>query len=209
MATLLPAMAFLIHKFIYRQDVNTYQIHEKYDTFLEALNLLDLYPYNQKKSTLVAKSEKSIKPFVKADRLDDVYRIYLGVAIFYYLSDVMVKMYEFEFPNDYLDLCQLAFFLHHIFTLLSFKSIFVIDHQPWFLVFPTAYHPMMVVFPKFKLNNPIYITSVVCWMYGLTRPAYWETRIGRSLFMISCFLMIPISMLWLGTCMSEFQYEMI
>jgi len=127
-------------------------------------------------------------------------RVYLGISIFYYIADVVIKLYEMEFPYDYLDLCKMGFLLHHLFTLMSFKSIFVIDHYPWFLVFPTLYHPMMVVYPAFVLNNPIYITSVGAWMYGLSRPTYWNTRIGRSLFIVSCVLLIPIIMLWLGNC---------
>jgi hypothetical protein len=140
--------------------------------------------------------------------MDTFFRWYLGFAIVYYLSDVIIKFYEMKFPEDYLDICKNGFALHHIFTLFSFKSIFVIDHYPWFLAGPTAYHPMLVVFPHFALNNAIYLSCIGAWMYNLRmQPTYWNTRIGKSLFYISWALMIPIAMLWLGNCMSEFKWE--
>ena len=129
------------------------------------------------------------------------------MAIIYYLADVLVKFYEMKFPDDYLDMCKDGFSLHHIMTLFSFKSIFIVDHYPWFLAFPTAYHAMLVVFPNFPLNNPIYLLSVATWMYNLTRKPYWETKIGRALFYSSVLLMIPIVMLWWRSCMSEFKWE--
>jgi hypothetical protein len=145
---------------------------------------------------------------VEEDKYDKYFRMYLAVAIIYYLSDVIVKFYEMRFPSDYLDICKDGFALHHILTLMSFKSIFVIDHYPWFLAGPTAYHPMMVIFPKFPLNDPIYLAYIAGWMYNLRmQPTYWNTRLGKSLFIISCALMVPIIMLWLGSCMGEFKWE--
>lgn len=125
----------------------------------------------------------------------------------YYLADVMVKFYEMVFPDDYMDMCKDGFALHHIMTLFSFKSIFLIDHYTWFLAFPTAYHTMLVVFPNFPLNNPIYLFSVGAWMYNLAQKPYWETKIGRTLFWVSVLLMIPIAMLWWWNCMSEFKWD--
>jgi hypothetical protein len=107
------------------------------------------------------------RPFLNSDKWDYYYRIYLFFGIFYYIADTFIKMYEMRFPSDYVNMCKVGFLTHHIFTVFSFKSIFLIDHYTWFLTFPTAYHPMMVVFPNFVLNNPIYLLSVFFWMYNL------------------------------------------
>lgn len=101
----------------------------------------------------------------------------------------------------------MGFLMHHIFTVFSFKSMYIVDHYTWFLAFPTAYHPMLVVFPSFFLNNPIYLFSVGAWMYNLTRPPFWNKRIYKMLFIISCALMIPIALLYFGNCMAEFKWE--
>jgi hypothetical protein len=81
------------------------------------------------------------------------------------------------------------------------------EHYTWFLAFPTAYHPMMVVFPKFVLNNPIYLISVYFWMSNLLKPPFWDKLLYKFLFFVSCMMMIPIVMLWWGNCMSEFKWE--
>ena len=112
-----------------------------------------------------------------------------------------------KFPRDYLDLCKMGFLIHHVFTVFTFKCIFIIDHYPWFIIFPTAYHTMMVVFPNFVLNNPIYLTSVGLWMYNLMANPFGKRLVNRALFIFSCILMIPIAMLWWANCMGEFSWE--
>lgn len=131
--------------------------------------------------------------------------MYLFIAIFYYLSDVLVKLYEMS-PTDYLDPCKLAFFMHHLMTMFSFKSIYIVDHYTWFLAFPTAYHTVLVVFPDFPLNNPLYLLAASMWAFGLTRQPFWNKRIYKSLFIISCVLMLPIAMLWWWSCLTEFDW---
>ena len=122
-------------------------------------------PYKFKKA--MSKNDESKKPYIEEDWMDKLYRVYLAFGILYYFSDSVIKLYEMRFPEDYLDLCQLGFFLHHFFTMMSFKSIFIVEHYTWFMAGPMAYHTMMVILPHFPLNNPIYLSLIGAWMYNL------------------------------------------
>lgn len=146
------------------------------------------------------------KPYLEEDNIDKVFRVYIGLSIIYYAADFLIKLYEMR-AEDYMDLCKLGFFLHHALTMLSFKGIFVVDHYPWFLTGPMAYHTMLVAFPNFPLNSPLYLGTLVAWGYNLTRSPFWEKKICKALFATSIIIMLPIIMLWLGSCLQEFKWE--
>ena len=167
---------------------------------MSSINLFDMNPRQSVKVKDVDNDEDIKKPILKATIWDDVYRIYLLIGILYYFADSFIKMYEMKFPEDYLNMCKMAFFIHHIFTIMTFKSIFIIDHYPWFIIFPTAYHTLMVVFPQFVLNNPIYLTSAALWMYKNFTYPFGKRKHYKALFFYSIILMIPIAMLWWKNC---------
>ena len=101
----------------------------------------------QKKDEMVAVSSLSGKPYLKEDMLDKIYRVFLAVCIFYYTVDTIIKLYEMEYPKDLFDGCKMGFFVHHIVTIMGFKSIFIVDHFTWFLTGPMAFHTVVVGFP--------------------------------------------------------------
>lgn len=102
-------------------------MREKYNSYWDAINIFDLNPYPKHQVPQISKTD-SKKPFLEEDIWDKIYKVYLGLAILYYLADCLIKFYEMTFPEDYLDVCKDGFALHHIMTLFSFKSIFLVEH---------------------------------------------------------------------------------
>ena len=202
----IPTNLFAAYRFFTRKsDYNQYQVREKFATWGDAVNLFDLNPFKVVKSETKAGDEK--KPYLEGTKYDLAFKFYIIFGFIYYIVDILLKIYEMKFPSHYLDICKDSFLIHHIFTVFSFKSIFVVDHYPWFLAFPPAYHTVLVAFPKFPLNNPIYLLSVVTWMYGLLHEPFWSRKLYKSLFFISVLLMLPIATLWWWSCMAEFKWD--
>ena len=138
-AALIPANGMLIYRFLTRKaDYTQYEVREQYSSYWQAVNLFDLRRRTETKKD---------KPFLEEDWLDRAYRTFLAVCIFYYVADIAVKLYEFDFPGDYLNGCNMGFFIHHLISIAGFKSILLVDHYAWFLTGPMSYHTMMVAFP--------------------------------------------------------------
>jgi hypothetical protein len=171
--------------------------------YSDAINLFDLNPYKIVKSIEKEVEEvvddvedKLKKPFLEEDWMDKVYKVFLAICIVYYIFDVGVKLTEMAFPSDYADVCKVSFGLHHIMTILGFKSVWMLDHYPWFIAGPMAYHTTIVGFPTFPLNNALYFLTIIAWMYNLLREPFWNLKVYKCLFLTSVLLMIPIVFLW-------------
>ena len=169
---MIPCIMFLIYRILTRKpDYSQYLVKERYSTYWDAMNLFDLNPYKKRPhidqiNEAIAKKEESKKPFLEEDVYDRWFRLFIFICAIYYLADVVIKLYELRFPQDYTDMCKLGFFGHHLATLYGFKSIFSIDHYTWFLSGPMSYHTFLVTFPSIGLvNNVIYLSFVAIWMY--------------------------------------------
>ena len=124
------------------------------------------------------------------------------ICIMYYLVDSLIKLYEMQYPRDLFDGCKMAFFIHHILTIMGFKSIFVVDHYTWFLIGPMAFHSVVGGLPLLGLfNNITYLLLVLAWMYGCTRKPFWDKRVYRICFFTSLSLLFPLAFLAWGKCM--------
>ena len=175
-ATIPLANGILLYKMWTQRntDWTQYEVREKFGSYWEGLNLFDMNPYkirhpelnpeklvpasqlaNYKKTDgdtkkgeeLIAVSAVSGKPYLQEDWIDKVYRVFLAFCIFYYMVDTIIKLYEMEYPRDLFDGCKMGFFVHHVITIMGFKSIFVVDHYTWFLTGPMAYHTVVVGYP--------------------------------------------------------------
>jgi len=102
-----------------------------------------------------------------------------------------------------LDQCFLAFGMHHVFSLLSFKMFYMVDYYPAFMIFVLAYHSVVVGAPKFPLNNYIYAVTIAYWFYGLFSWPFRKRRVYFQLGLQSLIILIPISMLGLFKCMHK------
>ena len=148
------------------------------------------------------------KPYLKEDWIDFVYRIFLAICILYYTVDTIIKLYEMNYPRDLFDGCKMGFFIHHIVTIMGFKSIFIVDHYTWFLTGPMAFHTVVVGFPQYGLiNNIVYLFFVSAWLYCCTRKPFWNNKACRICFFTSLFLLFPLAFLAWGNCMQEFDWN--
>ena len=120
----------------------------------------------------------------------------------YYVVDTLIKLFEMEYPKDLFDGCKIGFFIHHVVTILGFKSIFIVDHYTWFLAGPMAYHTVVVGLPNLGLiNNIIYLFFVASWMYYCTRKPFWDKKVYKICFYTSLVLLFPLAFLAWGNCM--------
>ena len=163
-----PANSMYIYRFFTRErDLTTFQVKEKYESYWEAFKFWEMNPY---KHTAIQdkEDEKTKKPYLPETLLDKLFRVYLFICIQYYLADTLIKIYELKFPQDYLDMCKFGFFLHHLITLIGFKSIFIVDRFHWFMMGPMCYHTTLIAFPNFVLNDAIYLSTFGFFLYGFT-----------------------------------------
>ena len=210
-------------------DWTQYDVREKFDGWIDSINLFDMNPYKKRCDHInkeVPLSKKtgeayttttgnikavspSGKPFLEEDWVDRVYRFYLGICILYYIADTLLKIYEFSMtPADLTDKCKVGFFIHHLFTIVGFKGIFLADHYPWFLAGPMSYHTVVVGIPTLGIiNNVIYVALVLAWLYKLTTQPFWGRKAYRMCFYSALFLMLPLAFLAYGNCIQDFDWE--
>ena len=118
--------------------------------------------WNYNKEIQIKKTEKKDEDGSKKKRLiltehliDFLFRLYLLSGGIHYSFDSLVKIYYYGFQIIYKE-CKLWYFIHHVATLVNFRSLWMLDHYPWFMMFPPAYHTVLVAFPDFWLNNYVY-----------------------------------------------------
>ena len=94
------------------------------------------------------------------------------------------------------NMCMLASVIHHAATLYGFRHVWNMPLYPWFVVFPLAFHCVIIAFPYEKWMHPLYGVGLVCFLIGvLTEPfkrakAYYYVR--------STFIMITPGLLMMS-----------
>ena len=209
-ATMVPVNALLIFRILKRKDYSQYEVREKYESYWEAFNIFHINPYSSAKKKLEQEKgkikknddEKTInKPYLETDFWDHVYRLFLFICILYYVVDTLIKIAEMSLP-DYQDSCKIGFLVHHIITVLGFKSIFFACHYPWFLMGPMSFHTVVVGLPHLGLfNNCVYLFFVASWVYNITKSPFWSKRIYKVCFYTAIILLFPLAFLAWGNCM--------
>jgi hypothetical protein len=178
-------------------------VREQYNSYWEALNIFDMNPF---KANKIEKNKKdhdddgTNRPYLEEELCDKWFRVFMLFCIIYYYVDIGIKMCEMKFPEEYLDICKFGFLLHHVVCVFAFKSVFIVHHYPWFIAGVPAYHTMLVAFPHFSLNNPLYLFFVFAWMYGCVQKPFRDLKFYKTLFVITCALMVPLVFLWWSSC---------
>ena len=138
---------------------------------------------------------------LKEDIFDILYKIYLVYGAIHYVTDTLLKIHFYGTTiitdaSEKGDICKLSYTLHHIFTFVHFKSLFMLDHYSWFMAFPPAYHNAMVAFPVFWANNYFYGSALFFYVFHqLYIKELRETRLHRSILIKCPLLIIPIIMM--------------
>ncbi len=207
-------------------DWTQYEVREKFAYWIESINIFDMNPYKKRcehinREVMVSKKDDdkknnsrqavslSGKPYLEEDWIDRVFRAFLAICILYYMADTVLKVYEFSLnPEDLTDKCKMGFFIHHLFTIVGFKAIFLIDHFPWFMTGPMAFHTIVVGIPSLGIiNNVIYVSLVLAWLYKSTTQPFWKTKVYKMCFFSASFLMLPLAFLAYGNCMQDFDWD--
>ncbi len=146
--------------------------------------------------------KKQKKIILRGDNLDLFFKVYLLIGGIHYTFDSFVKLYYYGFSIIH-EGCKFNYFIHHIMTLIQFKSIWMLDHYPWFIIFCPAYHCIMVAFPKFQYNNHIYGISIACYvLIPLMIETFRKNRVHQTLLLKVPLIIIPIIMMATGNCAS-------
>jgi len=93
---------------------------------------------------------------LKSDWLDVFYKFYLFLGAVNYIIDSVVKLRLYGIMGILAEDCKKWFFIHHICTIIMFRSMWMVDHYTWFVAWPSAYHNLMVAFPRFLPWNNIF-----------------------------------------------------
>ena len=188
----IPCLLFVLYRFIYRVDYQSVSIREKYRSYWQGLNLLN-WDYKTSVSKVKEEDGPSEKhQELKGDAFDTAFKYYLAVGGFHYTLDCFVKMhtYGFDILNEG---CKLWYFIHHLLTLINFKSLWMLDTYPWFMAFPACYHCVMVACPKFFLNNYIYGASIAFYVIlQLYYKPFRNNKVHKMLLVKCGFILIPI-----------------
>ena len=140
------------------------------------------------------------------DKVDLLFRVYLTYGGLHYFFDVFVKLYTYGFFGILKEGCKFWYGLHHLMTFIQFKQMWMLDHYPWFTMFPLAYHCFLVVFPRWKINNYIYGLAIVCY---LLIPLYYKSMRNNKVFacMLMTFPLLLIPILNMATMDCNAQWD--
>lgn len=215
-----PTMLFVLVRFLFGEPTlstwHTYRVREKYSSIMEGLSPFRwdyTKAYEQNKPNK-KKSEdnddengKSKKRVLLGSKWDLLFKVYLTAGAFYYSFDSLVKFHYFG-AKVITEKCSRAFFFHHVATLFSFQSQWMLDYYPWFIALPGAYHNALVAFPRAThVNNPIYATAILCFLIlPISIKELRENRVHKLIVIRSIFLVIPIAMMAMaGECQEQWD----
>lgn len=132
--------------------------------------------------------------------LDIICRILLAPAIIYYLVD----MYLIAIQPEKYGWCNLAFFLHHVVTMVGFYPTFKIPHFPWFFIICFAIHCLLIMFPYHTDLNYLYLAVILICMKKLTERPWSDYGIYKMILYVAIALLAcPIIMLWWFECKND------
>lgn len=214
--SLFPSMAFTLGRLFFGEPNiftwKNYRVREKYNSAFEAMSPLR-WNYNKivaqkptNKTNSEDPNEKEKKIVLMGNNWDFLYKIYLLIGAIYYIADSAIKFYYFGF-TVFTDRCRQAFFFHHVMTLIVFQGLWMLDYYPWFCSFPPSYHNALVAFPRLWINNYVYATALVCFVFcPLAFQACRENRMHMALIVRSFFLIIPIALMaTAGECADQWD----
>lgn len=132
--------------------------------------------------------------------MDTVYRIMLAPAIAYYILDsiTIIMLYH------RMDMCNLAFLIHHLFTLSGAYEMLSLPYYPWFIIAPMTVHDLLITFPDDLWLNYVYLAAVLALFYGIRQKPWQQQFKYRRVEMTGYMLLVcPIFMLWLFECKND------
>ena len=151
---------------------------------------------------MIAVSAVSGKPYFETDIFDKFFKLYLPIFAFYYLFDLLVKLYYMNFPSDLFDGCYMGFIVHHVISLFGYKTTIILDHYPWFLMGPVAFHTVVGGFTNLGLfNHIVYSFFVFNWFYGCLRKPVRGKKAYQICCIVSALLVFPLVFIAIGGCM--------
>ena len=156
-------------------------------------------PYVEPPKNLNIKQYK----FVRGTCTDRILTIYTIIAIFYYIYDTSYIIYWYGIGMP-VWLC--ALFYHHVWSLYCCFNALLLEHYPWFIMYPMSVHPLLILFPENDHLNFVYLLSLPFIVYSMTLHP-WDKNWKLIGIHRGTILIIPaLVVLWLKNCTNDLRY---
>ena len=137
------------------------------------------------------------KNFPQPDRLDKYILMLALPFAFYYVFDVT----NILFYLPHISACSWSYFSHHIVSLIGTPCMITMPHYPWFILFPYAWHSLLLMFPSCHWLNVCYILLILIKLKNLhSHP--WTLYNHYRVYRVVVYTMLagPLVMLWYNQC---------
>lgn len=194
------SLMFLYRLFFGVWNLDKYYIPETLGSHWELLRFYNLRNLPVEKYEEEKRKEKyKSLPELKRSFIDYCYFLYISTGIVYYYYDLF---YRIAFVGIYnFSLCDYSYVLHHLTTIFNYKFYGSVHYFTWYLMFPSAYHAVLIAFPKFYWNYHFYGVSLALFTFS---QIYFEslrsTRLHKYLIWSVPFLTPSLIMIAMGKC---------
>ena len=139
-----------------------------------------------------------------------IFKFYLIVGGIHYGLDSCVKAYSYG-PSLIYEGCKFIYFMHHVCTVVMFRSMWMLDHYTWFIALPASYHCMLVAFPRWEpWNSYIYAVALIFFFFHIALVAPFNTnRVHLVLLLKFCIIIVPICFMATMDCQAQWDLNAI
>ena len=181
-------------------NIDKYYFPETIGTHWEVLRFWNLRNLKIDKNIEEKRRQKyKDLPELKSTTLDYLYYLYISTGIVYYYYDILHKVYYVGIAN--FTFCNYTMVFHHFTTIFSYKFHGSVYYYSWYIMFPSAYHTIMVACPSFYWNYVIYgISLFLFWASNMYFETMRSTLIHKYLFFCVPLLGSSLFMIVAGKC---------
>ena len=189
--SMIPVMILVFYRFFFGVwDLSKYYIPETLGSHWEALRFLNLRNLPVDKKEEEERKEKyKDKKILNRNFIDYLYFLYITTGIPYYTVDIIFKFWYYGWSG--MTICEWSYIYHHFFTCYFYKFYGSVYYFTWYFMLPSAYHSVLITFPKFYWNFHIYGVSLFLFtVANIFFENLRSTRNHKHLF-LSCFVLLP------------------
>ena len=137
---------------------------------------------------------------LKATPLDYYWKIYIVVALVYYIADCIYCAVVYDLSEEP---CILGMFLHHIATILAIYPALSIPYYPWFLTLVFSIHCFLITFPYNKDLHLPYAASLAFMLVRLFTRPFLQMKLFRQIIQFLPLLTVALMIIRFNNCDSN------
>lgn len=117
-------------------------------------------------------------------------------SIIYYIIDSIWIIITGNLFNG----CYLSYFIHHVFALSFIPFVTFFNYMPWFILFPGAFHTILLIFPAYKSLNYAYLLVGFLTHYGCLKSPLKDIPSVKILAKAIPGMYLSFGLLWFYKC---------